>query len=122
MTGLAVTLTGALGALARVALERSVIRRAGHGFPWGTGLVNVTGSLALGVVVGLAAAHGLGAGVESVLAAGFLGGYTTFSTYALETVRLFEDGRALHACGYAVLSAAAGIAAAALGLAVTGGI
>lgn len=122
MTGLAVALTGALGALARVALERSVTRRSGHGFPWGTGLVNVTGSLGLGVVVGLATAHGLGTGVESTLAAGFLGGYTTFSTYALETVRLAEDGRALHACSYAVVSAVAGIAAAALGLAVTGGI
>lgn len=122
MTALTVALTGALGAVARVTLERSVTRRTGHDFPWGTGLVNVTGSLALGIVVGLATAHGLRIGVESVLGAGFLGGYTTFSTYALETVRLVEERRALQACGYAVLSAVVGMAAATLGLALTGGI
>lgn len=122
MTAVAVALGGALGAAARFTLERAVTTRLGHGFPWGTALVNVTGSLAAGVVVGLATEHGLGESVETVVAAGFLGGYTTLSTHAVETVRLVENRRAVRAGAYALGSAALAVGAAALGLAVSGGI
>lgn len=122
MTTLAVALAGAVGAAARFSVERWVTQRLDHGFPWGTALVNITGSLMLGIVVGLATGHGLEPSVESIAAAGFLGGYTTFSTYAVETVRLVENRLVLRAGVYALGSAALSIAAAALGLAVVGGI
>lgn len=122
MTTVAVVSAGALGAVARFSVERIMTVRLDHGFPWGTALVNISGSLALGVVVGLATEHGLEPSVESVVATGFLGGYTTFSTYAVETVRLVENRLVLRAGVYALGSAAFSIAAAALGLAVAGGI
>ncbi len=117
MTLLGVAVAGALGAASRYALERATTQRHGHAFPWGTLIVNTTGSLAIGLVVGLAMYHGLGAASRSVLGTGFLGGYTTFSTFAVETVRLWEVGTRRSAALYASASFATGLAAAASGLA-----
>ena len=61
-------------------------------FPLGTLVVNVTGSIALGLVVGLGLYHGLPATPCTLIGTGFLGAYTTFSTFSYETVRLLEDG------------------------------
>lgn len=119
MTLAAVAVAGALGAVARFGLERSLTNRFGHGFPWGTLAVNVTGSFALGLVVGAGMHHGLGSVPRSVLGTGFLGGYTTFSTFTVETVRLWEDFTHVRAAAYALASIAAGTTAAALGLALT---
>ena len=77
-------------------------------------VVNLSGALLLGVVVSLVSGERL----RALLAAGFLGAYTTFSTVAVELVRFVEDGRALTALAYAVVSAAGGIALAAAGMAV----
>ena len=120
MIVLGVALAGALGAPARYLLERVVSASHRRLFPWGTFVVNVSGSLALGVVVGLVLAQGWSKDAQSVLGTGFLGAYTTFSTFAYETVRRAENGAPRVAATYAVTSFVASVAAAAIGLALVG--
>ena len=76
----------------------------GHGVPAGTVVVNVSGSLVLGMLVGWAMRHG-GASeeVKAVLGTGFLGGYTTFSTASVEAARLVRGGRPTGALLHALL-------------------
>ena len=80
-------------------------------FPWGTWVINVTGSFALGVLTGLALHHGLDPHVVSVLGTGICGGYTTFSTFNVESVRLAEDGSLTGAVANITGSIAAGLLA-----------
>jgi fluoride exporter len=102
-----IAIAGALGALARYGLEGVVSRRLPTAFPWGTLAVNVSGALALGFLFTLTTERLLVAPwLRSALAIGFLGAYTTFSTFSLETFRLLEDG----ARGLALLNAAASVA------------
>ena len=116
MTLLAVALAGALGAPARFLVERAISARRGRRFPWGTLVVNVTGSFALGFVTGLALYHGLATTPKTVIGTGFIGAYTTFSTYAYETVDVAKRASSRLAGSYAIVSIAAGVAAATLGL------
>jgi CrcB protein len=113
---LLVGLGASLGAVARYLLDQAVTRRRGPVFPAGTWVINITGSFVLGLITGLAAHHGLAPDVVTVVGTGVCGGYTTFSTFSYETVRLTEDGIGLIAVGNIVGSIAAGLAAAALGL------
>jgi CrcB protein len=117
-----VALAGAIGAPARFLVERAARTRWPGRWPGGTFVVNVTGSLALGVIVGVVLAQGVDADVRTLVGTGFLGAYTTFSTYAYETVRVGADRppRPGLAAGYALGSVAASTFAAALGLAVAG--
>lgn len=115
LTGLAVAVAAGIGALARYGLDQYVQRRHDGVFPAGTLAVNVTGSFALGVISGLALHHGLGDPALAVLAAGFTGGYTTFSTWTYETLALATTGSLLEASANIVVSLAAGVAAAAAG-------
>jgi fluoride exporter len=117
---LGVALAGALGAPARYLVERAVSTRHRRLFPWGTFVVNVGGSLALGLLAGLVLAQGWSKDAQTVLGTGFLGAYTTFSTFAYETVRRAEEGAPRVAVAYALGSVATGVAAAALGLALAG--
>ena len=80
---------GALGALARHGTGRLIATRLGAGAPWGVLVANLAGAFLLGLLVGAAP----GEGVLLVLGAGFLGSYTTFSTWMLETDDLLERGR-----------------------------
>ncbi|HUR85484.1 MAG TPA: fluoride efflux transporter CrcB [Solirubrobacteraceae bacterium] len=88
ITYLGVALLGAVGAVARYGVDLAVAARFGSEFPRGTLAVNLTGTLALGVLVGGA----VPASVELILGIGFLGSYTTFSTWMVESVRLGEAG------------------------------
>lgn len=89
--GLAVAFGGALGALARYGLDRVIERRVSAVFPWSTFTVNVTGSLLVGFVVGaLVDRHDAPAWIRGALVLGFCGAYTTFSTFAQETLDLVE--------------------------------
>jgi CrcB protein len=84
--------------------------------------VNVTGSLALGLVVGLVLQQGVDPDVRTIVGTGFLGAYTTFSAFSYETFALLEDGAGATAARYAIGSVVAGLAAAACGLALTGAL
>lgn len=101
-------LLGGIGALGRFVLDGAVSSRLGRGFPFGTLAVNLSGALALGVLVGAAVSDD----ALRLAGTGLLGAYTTFSTWALESHRLGEDGRLpLGAVNFAV-SLALGVAVA----------
>lgn len=109
---LAVAAAGGLGAAARYLVDVGVGRRVGRAFPWGILVVNVSGSLLLGALTGLA----LHAAWLWMLGAGLLGGYTTFSTVAVETWLLAEAGARRAAWGNALGSLLACVTAAGAGV------
>ncbi len=94
LTWVWVALAGGLGAVCRVAVDRWVSVRVVSALPWGTWTVNVSGSFAAGVVAGLAASGLVGPDLRTVVAGGFLGAYTTFSTAMFQAaVELEADQR-----------------------------
>jgi CrcB protein len=111
-----VAAAGAMGALARYLVHGFVQSRASGLFPLGTVVINVTGSFVLGFLAGLVLYHGLGPDVRTVAGTGFLGAYTTFSSYSYETLGLVEDRVPRAAVLNAVGSVAAGLVAATTGL------
>ena len=115
LAGIAVA--GAIGALARYLVDAVVIRRAENGLPAATLLINVSGSFVLGVVTGLTLYHALPSTPWTVLGTGFCGGYTTFSTFAHEVVRLAEERKNRAASLTLLLSIVVPALVAALGLA-----
>ncbi len=111
-----VVLGSALGAPARYLLDTLIQSRHERVLPWGTWVINVTGCFALGLLTGIAQDHVMDARVMATVATGFLGSYTTFSTFTWETMRLVEDGVFVAALANIALSVAVGMAAAAAGL------
>ncbi|HEY8865591.1 MAG TPA: fluoride efflux transporter CrcB [Solirubrobacteraceae bacterium] len=111
MIWVSVALLGGAGAVARFLVDTFVERRAGGLFPWGTLVVNLTGSFALGLLTGVAL-HGH---VEALLGGALLGSYTTFSTWMLETAWLGDSGNPALGIANLVGSLAAGLAAAGAG-------
>ncbi|HEU5376272.1 MAG TPA: fluoride efflux transporter CrcB [Ktedonobacteraceae bacterium] len=107
---------GALGALTRYLLGRFIVVRFGSTFPWSTLLINVTGAFLIGLFAGLTTAHMLAPVAQTVLATGFLGGYTTFSTMSWESVQLLRGGSVRQCIFYIGGTAMLGLLAAALGL------
>ncbi|MDK3255227.1 fluoride efflux transporter CrcB [Blastococcus capsensis] len=115
MAYLLASLGGALGALGRWGLAEA-LPPSPTGWPWATLLVNLTGCLLLGALLAaLAARSPEPPWVRPFLGIGVLGGYTTYSTFAVEVVRLAEDGSSLAAAGYVLASVVGGIAAVVLG-------
>jgi fluoride exporter len=112
---------GGLGASARFAVNQLALAWLGTGFPWGTMAINVAGSLAIGLAAGLFGTIEAGMGMRLLLVTGFLGGFTTFSAFSLEAVRLVERGAAGAALGYVAASVLGSIAATAAGLWMTRG-
>lgn len=88
---IAVILAGALGAVVRFVVDSAIKHRWTHRFPWATLLINVTGSALIGVLAGLVIFHDASPGLLAILGTGFCGGYTTFSTASVESVRLIEQ-------------------------------
>lgn len=116
MTAAAVALGGALGALARWGMSDWVQGRTGLRFPWGTLLVNLTGAFVLGLAYGVFEHVRLSPDVRAFLTLGFLGAFTTFSTFSYEAVLLLQNGETGRALGYLGGSVVAGVILAALGL------
>jgi CrcB protein len=118
MTIIYVALGGAIGASLRYLTVRAALRLLGPGFPWGTVVVNVLGSLIMGLVAVALMERFPGAwGRYAPFAmTGVLGGFTTFSAFSLDALSMWEKGRAVSAALYVGGSVAASIAALALGL------
>ena len=93
-----------LGGVARFALSGLVAQHFGEGFPWGTLVINVTGSFVIGFFATLTAPAGgkfpAGGTARQFVMTGILGGYTTYSAFSLQTLTLARDGQWLHAAGY----------------------
>lgn len=112
-----VCLGAGLGAPARYLLDRAVQARHDSVLPWGTVLVNVLGSLVLGVLLGWSSGRDLPEAVSLTVGTGLCGALTTYSTFGYETVRLWEDGARRPAVINVSVSVVAGVGAAALGYA-----
>jgi CrcB protein len=116
---LIVGLGGFLGAVARYGVGHWVGQHLGRTFPWGTMAVNVSGTFLIGLVIGISAARHLENPLWRLfLAVGFLGAYTTFSTFEFETGELLKDGATLMAAANVGGSVMAGFLALRLGEAV----
>ena len=111
---------GAVGATLRHLSGMAAMRLFGAGFPWGTVFVNVFGSFLMGLFIELAARRfGASQEVRLFVATGCLGGFTTFSTFGLETSRLLQEGSATVAALNVIASVVAGVFAVVLGSAIT---
>ena len=113
----ALAVAGSAGTVARFLLDGVAGARFGRRLPWGTLLINVSGSLLLGFLTGLVLFQGAPGRLTLIAGTGFCGGYTTFSTASVETVRLLQDGRRGAALVSGLGGLAATIAAGGLGLA-----
>ncbi|ACT59736.1 fluoride efflux transporter CrcB [Hirschia baltica] len=112
-----VALGGAIGATARYSLSGFMLRVFGPGMPWGTFSANILGSLLLGVLTGwLAFKIDGGNNWRLFLATGVMGGFTTFSTFSLETMLMIERKAYLQAASYALGTLALGVIAMFIGL------
>ncbi|HEX3887230.1 MAG TPA: fluoride efflux transporter CrcB [Phenylobacterium sp.] len=118
MNLLLVALGGAVGAVARYLTGVAAGRMLGLKFPYGTMTANILGGLLMGMLIGVLALRG-GEHQDRwrlLLAVGFLGGYTTFSSYALEVARMLETKAWSQAFVYGVGSVVAGVSAVFLGM------
>jgi CrcB protein len=112
-----VALGGSLGALARYAIGGLVTGRVQGVFPWATFAINASGSFLLGFVFTLMTERFLPhASLRTAVTVGFLGAYTTFSTFSFETWRLLEDGAIGFAVANVVGSVSVGLVAVYLGI------
>ena len=114
-----VSLGSVLGGMARFWLSGLVARRVGETFPWGTLVINVSGAFLIGVLAASAAGHGTFAAVRpwQFAVTGFLGCYTTVSSFSLQTLSLARDGEISLAAWNTVLSLALCLLAVAAGFA-----
>jgi len=108
---------GGVGACARFLLDGFVLDRTSRELPTGTFVINVTGSLLLGLLAGLVTYHAFPATAKTELGTGFCGGFTTFSTFSYETIRLAEERQRSAALRVLIASLLVPALAAALGLA-----
>ncbi len=120
-----IALGGALGAVLRHGVNVAAVALFGHGFPWGTLAVNILGSFVMGALIAYLAHWGnLSPALRLFFVTGLLGAFTTFSTFSLDTITLWERGLELHAAAYVlasvVLSVSALLAAMVLVRSITG--
>ena len=110
---------GGIGSIFRYLISRIIPFSQGH-FPWATFIVNIAGCLIIGLLIGIAVKHQSSAeNIRLLLVAGFCGGFTTFSTFSLENVYLYQSGNYLTLALYISLSVVIGFAAVFLGLALS---
>lgn len=117
-TYLLIALGGALGSVARYACSRAVALQYGETFPWGTVVVNIVGCFVIGFVGAISGPDSrliVSPNVRNFLMVGICGGYTTFSSFSLQTLQLIQNGDAAEAFGNVLLSVAGCLAAVTLG-------
>ena len=102
---------GFFGAIARFAVATFAAHRWGDSFPWGTFIINITGCFMIATFLTIAAGFHLHEGWRYVFPIGFVGAYTTFSTYEYETMRLIDAGAWPRAVAYVLSSTIVGLAA-----------
>lgn len=107
---LCIAIGGAAGALARYALSEVIKHTTGAGFPWGTLCVNLLGCFLIGMAVHLVTLPAVPFGLDYMIVIGFLGAFTTFSTFSLESINMLRDGEFTRAGLYILASNIAGIA------------
>lgn len=109
---------GGLGAVSRYLTGLAFLQRFGPGFPFGTLTINLAGCFLIGVIAEMAQtrAFGVGSGMRLFLVVGFLGGFTTFSSFAYETVTLTGEALSVSAIIYVLASVAGGIVSAFAGI------
>lgn len=100
---------GLLGANARYLVAGWVTQRFGLAFPWGTFLINISGSFVLGLFMAYMLRHPAHHYPRLFFAVGFLGAYTTFSTFSLEALQLIQSGRVFSALTYMIGSSVIGL-------------
>ena len=115
MRYLLVSIGGILGANARLIMSAWIASRWEKGFPLGTFLINVGGSLAIGLYTATAVKHNWHENGRLLVCVGFLGAFTTFSTFSLESLKLLQAGEIGTAVKYLVSSVCFGLVAATLG-------
>lgn len=123
-----VAIGSAFGGMARYAVSGFVAKHIGETFPWGTVLVNISGALVIGAFAGCVAPSGALEGnfaVRQLVIVGLCGGYTTFSSFSLQTLNLVRDGEWMRAFGNIAISVVACLLAVwagyALGAFISGG-
>jgi len=117
MTLLVVGIGGAAGAVCRYLASGWIQSLTGAFFPWGTLVVNVTGSLGLGFALVWLQSTVSSPALRELVAIGFLGSFTTFSTFSYEALAMLRDGEWSQAAGYTLGSVAMGLVAVAAGAA-----
>lgn len=115
LTLLQIAAGGALGAISRYLTGRVALHALGHGFPWGTLTVNIVGSFVMGVIVVVLGHFGANR-YAPFLMTGFLGGFTTFSSFSLDAATLWERGAQGSAAAYVAVSVIVSLAALFAGL------
>lgn len=115
MTSLVVFVGAGLGGLLRYALGGWVQESSGSTFPWGTLVINVSGSVALALVYAVLEGTRLTPQYRAFIGIGILGGYTTFSTFSYEAMRLLQDAQWGRAGAYVLASVAGSLAGALVG-------
>lgn len=108
---LLIAIAGAAGTLLRAGCNAVATRVCGPTFPWATLAVNVGGSFAFGVIWAVARSRQLAPGTETVLLVGLLGGFTTYSTFAFQSVEMLQVGRGAAAVAYIIATNLLGLAA-----------
>jgi len=112
----ALAVAGAAGTLLRAGCTTVAVKLLGPAFPWGTLAANVVGSFAFGAVYALTRSRAITPEQETVLLVGLLGGFTSYSSFAFQSVALLESGRAAAALAYMAVTNVAGLVAVWAGL------
>lgn len=118
LTYLLIAIGGALGSIARYACSRAIALQVGETFPWGTLAVNVSGSFVIGFIAAMSGPNSrliVSPDTRNFLMVGICGGFTTFSSFSLQTLQLIQNRDFAEAFGNVLLSVASCMAAVAIG-------